>query len=79
MPSGYTRCECCGDDTISSDVTKPEPCELCEESGCSMEAGDTCERSDYDPEYLIADAEEDHPDWYRNPTEDRMDREQDHE
>jgi hypothetical protein len=44
--SGYTQCECCGDDTISSDMSKPEPCELCAEAGCSMEEGDVCERSE---------------------------------
>ena len=45
MASGYTHCPCCGDDTISSDMAKPELCELCEGAGCSGGEGDTCERT----------------------------------
>lgn len=34
--SGYTHCACrdCMDTTVSSDVSKPELCELCSEAGC---------------------------------------------
>lgn len=39
--SGYTPCACqdCMDDTVSSDVTKPELCEACAEAGCVVHDG----------------------------------------
>lgn len=43
--SGYTQCPCCGEDTMSSDMSKPELCELCEEAGCDSDGTD-CERTD---------------------------------
>lgn len=51
--SGYTECLCCGDVTVSSDVTRPELCELCEEAGCDCrETSDglmwDCARTDFD-------------------------------
>ena len=50
--SGYTPCACrdCPDDTISSDVTKPDLCWHCEESGCTpyddVYDGFDCQRED---------------------------------
>lgn len=41
--SGYTQCPCCGDDTISSDMAKPELCELCEAAGCEIPTSDDCD------------------------------------
>lgn len=37
MSSGYTYCACrdCFDETVSSDDSKPELCELCEDAGCT--------------------------------------------
>lgn len=48
--SGYTQCPCCGDDTVSSDVTKPELCELCEEAGCEPDGSDYCQCGILEPE-----------------------------
>ena len=39
---GYTSCPCCGYDTISSDMSKPELCETCAEAGCNPEGTDPC-------------------------------------
>lgn len=51
MASGYTLCPCCGDDTISSDMSEPELCSICEESGCSEDGLDPqCDRDDEDDE-----------------------------
>jgi len=49
--SGYTDCPCCGDVTVSSDVGKPELCELCEEAGCDPGDGpEGCQRNDTEDE-----------------------------
>ncbi len=43
--SGYTPCACrdCMDTTVSSDVTKPELCEACQEAGCEAYAPDSAD------------------------------------
>lgn len=35
--SGYTACPCCGYDTISDDMSKPELCSDCLEHGCAAD------------------------------------------
>jgi hypothetical protein len=55
--SGYTDCACrdCFDITVSSDINRPELCELCEEAGCEEYAGE-CQRDDAygcEPEALV--------------------------
>lgn len=49
MSSGYTYCLCCGDDTVSSDTSNPELCELCVDAGCDLPESDEeadCQRPD---------------------------------
>lgn len=50
--SGYTPCACrdCMDTTVSSDMTRPELCELCSEAGCEVSTFENryyeCQRDD---------------------------------
>lgn len=48
MGSGYTGCACrdCFDVAISSDMTRPELCNLCREAGCDGTGKSDCERDD---------------------------------
>lgn len=48
--SGYTQCACrdCLDDTVSSDMSDPDLCSICKDSGCDRELDDggECQRID---------------------------------
>lgn len=48
MASGYTDCACrdCFDIAISSDTSKPELCNECEDAGCDAEGCSECTRDD---------------------------------
>lgn len=38
--SGYTYCPCCGMDTVSADMSKPELCIICMESDCACDGSE---------------------------------------
>lgn len=40
--SGYTACPCCGYDTVSDDVEKPELCSDCIDAGCDADGESPC-------------------------------------
>jgi hypothetical protein len=37
--SGYTLCPCCGYDTISNSMARPELCSDCKAAGCTRRGG----------------------------------------